>query len=100
MRCAAICRRWHWLAVQPVFGHHRLVTGCPGVGDRGPRLSWPMQSTVTVSRPRVAPTVVRGRVIWHLGYTEDASAAALTVLRSVLHTPRSSMSPRRGSGGS
>jgi hypothetical protein len=24
------------------------------------------------------PTVVTGRVIWHLGYTEDASAAALT----------------------
>jgi hypothetical protein len=24
------------------------------------------------------PTIVRGRIIWHLGYTEDASAAALT----------------------
>ena len=24
------------------------------------------------------PTIVTGRVIWHLGYTEDASAAALT----------------------
>ncbi len=24
------------------------------------------------------PTIVRGRVIWHLGYTEDASAAAFT----------------------
>jgi hypothetical protein len=24
------------------------------------------------------PTIVRGRVIWHLGYTEDASTAALT----------------------
>jgi hypothetical protein len=24
------------------------------------------------------PTIVRGRVIWHLGYTEEASAAALT----------------------
>lgn len=24
------------------------------------------------------PTVVSGRVIWHLGYTEDARAAALT----------------------
>jgi hypothetical protein len=24
------------------------------------------------------PTIVRGRVIWHLGYTKDASAAALT----------------------
>src|SRR5262249_51938091 len=24
------------------------------------------------------PTIVQGRVIWHLGYTEDASAAALT----------------------
>jgi len=24
------------------------------------------------------PTIVRGRVLWHLGYTEHASAAALT----------------------
>ena len=24
------------------------------------------------------PTIVRGRVIWHLGYTEDASAVAFT----------------------
>ena len=24
------------------------------------------------------PTIVHGRVIWHLGYTEDASAAAFT----------------------
>ena len=24
------------------------------------------------------PTIVRGRVIWHLGYTEEASAPALT----------------------
>src|ERR671925_1081165 len=24
------------------------------------------------------PTIVQGRVIWHLGYTEDASAAAFT----------------------
>src|SRR5256886_9386183 len=24
------------------------------------------------------PTIVRGRIIWHLGYTEDASAAAFT----------------------
>ena len=24
------------------------------------------------------PTIVRGRVLWHLGYTEEASAAAFT----------------------
>src|SRR5690242_14616530 len=24
------------------------------------------------------PTIVRGRVLWHLGYTEDASAVAFT----------------------
>lgn len=30
-------------------------------------------------RPGVyLPTIVRGRVIWHLGYTEEASTAALT----------------------
>ena len=26
------------------------------------------------------PTIVCGRVIWHLGYTEEASAAAFTQL--------------------
>jgi len=32
------------------------------------------------------PTIVRGRVIWHLGYTEEASAAALTQSYQAFHT--------------
>jgi hypothetical protein len=42
-------------------------------------MSWPMKNTSHCLTDKVyLPTVVRGRVIWHLGYTEDASAAALT----------------------
>ena len=40
-------------------------------------MSWPTRSPVAVSLNKVSlPTIVRGRVIWHLGYTEAASAAA------------------------
>jgi hypothetical protein len=31
------------------------------------------------------PTIVGGRVIWHLGYPEEASAAALTASYGMLH---------------
>jgi hypothetical protein len=31
-----------------------------------------------LAEPVYLPTIVRGRVIWHLGYTEEASAAAFT----------------------
>ena len=38
-----------------------------------------MKSTARVLLTKVyLPTIVSGRVIWHLGYTEDASAAAFT----------------------
>jgi hypothetical protein len=37
-----------------------------------------MKSTVTVSPTRCICRIVHGRVLWHLGYTEEASAAAFT----------------------
>ena len=38
-----------------------------------------MRSTAAVSPSKVyLPTIVSGRVIWHLGYTTEASAAAFT----------------------
>ena len=38
-----------------------------------------MKSTATVCTDKVyLPTIVSGRVLWHLGYTEEASAAAFT----------------------
>src|SRR3989454_11290812 len=61
------------------FGHQSLVTVLT-------RCRLPLPTYVLADekhshclRDRVyLPTIVRGRVIWHLGYTEEASAAALT----------------------
>ena len=46
------------------------------------------------------PTIVSGRVIWHLGYTEDASAAAFTQSYRSFNASRPSRSPPIGSGAS
>jgi len=39
------------------------------------------------------PTIVCGRVIWHLGYTEEASAAAFTESYGVFHRAASQQEP-------
>jgi hypothetical protein len=60
------------------FGHHSLVT----VLTRG---RFPLPTYVLADEKHshclreqgYLPTLVRGRVLWHLGYTEAASAAAL-----------------------
>jgi hypothetical protein len=39
------------------------------------------------------PTIVRGRVLWHLGYAEDASAAALTQSYSTFQCAASQQEP-------
>src|SRR5512145_628366 len=39
------------------------------------------------------PTIVRGRVIWHLGYTEEASAAALTASYGTFQRAASQQEP-------
>src|ERR671934_2805348 len=39
------------------------------------------------------PTIVSGRVLWHLGYTEDASAAALTASYGVFQRAASQQEP-------
>src|SRR5205823_14637348 len=39
------------------------------------------------------PTIVRGRVLWHLGYTEDASAAAFTESYGVFHRAAAQQEP-------
>jgi hypothetical protein len=61
------------------FGHHSLVTVLTRCG-----LPLPVYFLADEKHSRCLtdkvylPTIVRGRVIWHLGYTEEASAAALT----------------------
>jgi hypothetical protein len=61
------------------FGHQRLVTVLTRCG-----LALPVYFLADAKHSRCLtgkgylPTIVRGRVIWHLGYTEEASTAALT----------------------
>jgi hypothetical protein len=61
------------------FGHHSLVTVLTRCG-----LALPVYFLADEKHSRCLtekvylPTIVSGRVIWHLGYTEEASAAALT----------------------
>src|SRR5256885_14295477 len=61
------------------FGHHSLVTVLTRCG-----LPLPVYFLADEKHSRCLtakvylPTIVCGRVIWHLGYTEDASAAAFT----------------------
>src|SRR6266705_1964804 len=61
------------------FGHHSLVTVLTRCG-----LPLPVYFLVDEKHSRCLtakvylPTIVRGRVLWHLGYTEDASAVAFT----------------------
>jgi hypothetical protein len=61
------------------FGHHSLVTVLTRCGLPLPTYFLADEKHSHCLTDKVyLPTVVRGRVIWHLGYTEDASAAALT----------------------
>jgi hypothetical protein len=61
------------------FGHHSLVTVLTRCG-----LTLPVYFLADEKHSRCLtekvylPTIVSGRVIWHLGYTEEASAAAFT----------------------
>jgi hypothetical protein len=61
------------------FGHHSLVTVLTRCG-----LPLPVYFLADEKHSRCLtdkvylPTIVCGRVIWHLGYTEEASAAAFT----------------------
>src|SRR6266516_2477728 len=61
------------------FGHHSLVTALTRCG-----LPLPVYFLADEKHSRCLtakvylPTIVCGRVLWHVGYTEEASAAALT----------------------
>ena len=61
------------------FGHHGLVTALTRCG-----LPLPVYVLADEKHSRCLtakvylPTIVSGRVLWHLGYTEEASAASLT----------------------
>src|ERR687896_602062 len=79
--CAVICHISPMALYRLVcaFGHYSLVTVLTRCG-----LPLPVYFLADEKHSRCLtdkvylPTIVCGRVIWHLGYTEDASAAAFT----------------------
>src|SRR6266540_1213344 len=82
------------------FGHQGLVTVLTRCGLPLPTYFLADEKHSHCLTHKVyLPTIVKGRVIWHLGYTEDASAAALTQSYGEFHAPRPSRSPPIGSGG-
>jgi hypothetical protein len=61
------------------FGRYSLVTVLTRCGLPLPRYFLADEKHSTCLADKVyLPTIVRGRVIWHLGYTTEASAAAFT----------------------
>src|SRR5918911_523160 len=76
------------------FGHHSLVTVLTQCG-----LPLPVYFLADEKHSRgltakvYLPTIVRGRVLWHLGYTEEASAAAFTESYAVFQRAASQHEP-------
>jgi hypothetical protein len=61
------------------FGHHSLVTVLTRCGLPLPTYFLADEKHSRCLTAKVyLPTIVSGRVLWHLGYTEEASAAAFT----------------------
>jgi hypothetical protein len=80
-RCAIICHISPMALYRLVcaFGHQSLVTVLTRCGLLLPTYFVADEKHSHCLTDKVyLPTIVHGRVIWHLGYTENASAAALT----------------------
>src|SRR5499425_470851 len=79
--CAVICHISPMALYRLVcaFGHQSLVTVLTRCGLPLPLYVLADEKHSTCLAAKVyLPTIVRGRVLWHLGYAEEASAAALT----------------------
>ena len=76
------------------FGHHSLVTALTRCG-----LPLPVYFMADEKHSRCLadkvylPTIVHGRVLWHLGYTEEASAVAFTQSYQVFQRAASQQEP-------
>jgi hypothetical protein len=80
-RCALICHVSPMALYRLVcaLGHHSLVTVLTRCGLPLPTYFLADEKHSHCLTDKVyLPTIVSGRVIWHLGYTEEASAAAFT----------------------
>ena len=95
-RCAVICHLspMALYRLMCALGHHSVVTVLTRCG-----LALPPYFLVDETHRRCLtdkvslPTMVWGRVIWHLGYTEEASAAALTQSYGVFERAASQQDP-------
>jgi hypothetical protein len=79
--CAVVCHLSPMALYRLVcaFGHQSLVTVLTRCGLALPVYFLADEKHSHCLRDKVyLPTIVQGRVLWHLGYTEDASAAAFT----------------------
>jgi hypothetical protein len=79
--CAVICNLSPMALYRLVcaFGHHSLVTVLTRCGLPLPVYFLADEKHSTCLADKVdLPTIVRGRVIWHRGYTTEASAVAFT----------------------
>ena len=81
------------------FGHSSLVTVLTRCGLPLPVYVLADEKHSCLTDKVYLPTIVSGRVIWHLGYTEEASAAAFTQSYGEFQRARLSRSPRIGSEG-
>jgi hypothetical protein len=76
------------------FGRHSLVTVLTRCGLPLPTYCLADEKHSRCLTDKVyLPTIVSGRVLWHLGYTEDASAAALTESYGVFQRAASQQEP-------
>src|SRR5499426_1771379 len=79
--CAVLCNISPMALYRLVcaFGHHSLVTVLTRCGlPLPPYLLADEKHSRCLTEKVYLPTIVSGRVLWHLGYTEEASAAAFT----------------------
>jgi hypothetical protein len=94
--CAVICHLSPMAVYRLVcaFGHHSLVTVLTRCG-----LPLPVYVLADEKHSRCLtdkvylPTIVTGRVLWHLGYTTEASAAAFTASYQVFQRAASQQEP-------
>src|SRR5499426_1510182 len=76
------------------FGHHSLVTVLTRCGLPLPVYVLADEKHSTCLTAKVyLPTIVYGRVLWHLGYTTEASAVALTESYGVFQRAASQHEP-------
>jgi hypothetical protein len=76
------------------FGHHSLVTVLTRCGLSLPTYFLADEKHSCCLTAKVyLPTIVQSRVIWHLGYTEEASAAAFTQSYGVFQCAASQPDP-------